>query len=180
MKKAIFIIFIVLSLIAVPSSAHAHVLLRDTKTDIGAVLHINPDDDPTAGPVSQLYFDIQDQKASTRIPYTGYQLLITNDQGSTEQVALDASGSNVTANYAFPAQGVYKLELRSSPRYNNFAHVSLVYNLRVSRGVAGRTMQQDDHPWANIALIISASLLLALAIIGLNNRYAILNRSKFK
>lgn len=179
MKKLVFAALTMLSLIAIPGSADAHVLLRDTKTNIGAVLHINPDDDPAAGPISQLYFDIQDQKAATRIPYTGYQLLITNEQGATRQTALDANGSNVTANYAFPTQGVYKLELRSGPRYDDFAHVSLTYSLRVSRGVAGQNAAQNDHPLANIAAVISASLLLALAIIALNNRYAIRKNSKF-
>ena len=55
----LFILFIVLSSLF-PSITQAHILITDE--GIGAVVHINPDDDPIVDSLTSFFFEFKDQK----------------------------------------------------------------------------------------------------------------------
>src|SRR5690606_15978623 len=87
-------------------SSYAHVLVRDTSGSKGAILHIIPDDDPIAGKKATLYFDAQDvfdDDVRTGLSIT------RDDNGEAVVVETKRDGSLVTAEYIFPARGVYNL-----------------------------------------------------------------------
>ncbi len=180
MKKILFFVLLTLAVVS-PQTVSAHVLIRDKEANVGAIFHLTPDDDPIAGEDSILYFDIQDQASLVRIPYDGYDLFITNDQDTTTQVETATLGSSVSAQYLFPGQGVYKLELRSQPKYDVFQKVSLTHTLRVDRGIIidGRVPPTSRHAWAEILLILSISSLILIAIYIYNNRHNIVRQSSW-
>jgi hypothetical protein len=157
--------------------AWAHVLVVDHQSNIAAVLHSNPDDDPVAGQTSQLFFDVQDAKSNAHIPYAAYQLVVGDESGNKIFVVTHAYGSTVSAEYTFPSQGLYQLSLRSNPAYYGLQKVSLDTSLRVSRG-AGARLDRPRHDWATDSLIVAAVLMVLLLITGFNNRREIFVRGK--
>lgn len=142
-------------------TASAHVLLVDRQANIAAVLHINPDDDPVAGEPSELYFDVQDADSDTRIPYSAYQLVITDEQNNNTVVRTVASNNTVGVEYTFPTRGLYRLNLRSNPGYDSLQKISLQTSVRVSRG-AGVSANADRYPWATAGLWVGGVLLVML------------------
>lgn len=181
MKKYLFLL-VVLGLAGLHyQTAEAHVLLRDPQTKIGAILHINPDDDPIAGEgeFTQLYFDIQDKNAQTRLPLAAYQLTIIDEAGTSNYVHLEEAGSTLIATYTFPSQGLYRLELRSTPDYDSFLKVSMQDSLRVSRGTITNTPTGQKHPLAGIIAFVAANVFVVLAIVAFNYRQKIARHSIF-
>lgn len=161
-----------------PKAVFAHVLLEDKNAEVGAVLHLTPDDDPIAGQNSQLFFDIQDKNTQARIPYSGYELLSTNESNTTTAIPLEVSGKTLTANYTFPVQGVYRLELKSKQSYDSFVKVSILYTLRVSRGKLQPGAISKKQDGANLGIIASIAATGGLIIVGFNNRREIISKSK--
>ncbi len=180
MKKYIYIFsLIIMTTIVWSAQVKAHVLLRDPKVNIGAVLHINPDDDPIAGEISELYFDLQDQNSQVRIAYSGYELIVTDEKGTDVQAPLTISDTTLIAKYNFPSQGLYKLTLRSKASYDQFQKVSMEDSLRVSRGINSGARAQTKYPLANAVVLISAVALGVLAIVAFNYRRVIAGHSRF-
>ncbi len=164
--------------LASTQTAFAHVLLVDRQANIAAVLHVDPGDDPVAGQPSRLYFDIQDDKSYVRIPYSVYRLVVTDESDQETSVVTHAVGSTVAAEYTFPAQGLYRLSLRTAPNFASGQKVSLEDSIRISRG--GVAMSGSDrYPVANAALVISVVAVALLIISAINNRQEIGKISKF-
>ncbi len=179
MKKYIIGFFLIAATMLWSAPAQAHVLLTDTKANIGAVLHTNPDDDPIAGESNQLYFDLQDKNSKVRITYSGYELLITDEQGKTAKPPLEIADTTLIADYNFPRQGLYKLTLRSKPSYEQFQKVAMVYSLRVSRGVVNPAETKEEYPLATIVALGTAITFAVLVILAVNNRREIARHSTF-
>lgn len=163
---------------AVTPVAHAHVLFVDEAARVAAVFHSNPDDDPIAGEVSELYFDIQDDDSRARIPYSGYNLSITDEAGQVTKVPLRVSDSTVIAEYTFPSRGLYKLSLRSQPAYDEFQKVSLSGSIRVNRGVGTTTITRSNDA-AILGLTAGMTAFALLAIVFVTYRKDILAKSRF-
>ncbi len=142
-------------------------------------MHINPDDDPIAGQVSQLYFDVQDKNSEVRIAYSGYELVVTNENGVATTVPLSISGSTLGTDYTFPTTGLYSLTLRSKASYDQFQKVSMQDSIRVSRGPTNTASATPEHPMASVVVLGSAVALVVLAILAFNNRQNIARQSKF-
>lgn len=179
MRKYIIGLVFVAAVVFWPETTQAHVLLTDTKANIGAVLHINPDDDPIAGQTNQLYFDVQDKGSKVRITYSGYELLINDELGKTAKPALEIANTTLIASYNFPRQGLYKLTLRSKSSYEQFQKVAMTYSLRVSRGTINPTETKEEYPLATVTAMGAGIALAVLAILAYNNRHLIARHSSF-
>ena len=161
------------------SSVQAHVLLKDKTTNTGAILHINPDDDPIAGEETIMFVDIQDSASSTRLPYGAYDFFITNEAGERQNVPMEAGGSINTVVYTFPNRGVYTLEVASKPAYDSLQPVHMTYSLRVSRGIGTAYVTNQANEWATPLLIMCVTGFVLLCITAFHNRKAIFVHSKF-
>ncbi len=179
MKKYLLSLVCLVLVTAWTTSVSAHVLLRDARADIGAVLHINPDDDPIAGQTSQLYFDLQDKNSQVRIAYSGYELIIADERNGAVTVPLTVSGSTLQVEYTFPSQGLYRLTLRSKASYDQFQKVAMRDSLRVSRGVAGRIDSKPKHPLASVISLAVTVAFISLVILAWNYRHIIARHSRF-
>lgn len=154
MNKLISIIFIFIYFL-LPSTISAHIL--ETSSDIGAVLHIEPDDDPYAKIPSQIYFDIKDK--SNRFNFISCECVFTvevNDKKIHSQKALSES-----ITYTFPEKGIYKISLEGRPiDSGNFTAFKLTYDIRVSR-----EPDQIDNTKKNYLPIIFSTIFLFVFIL---------------
>lgn len=174
MKRTVLFMLIGIGLL-VPTRASAHVLLSDQYKQSGAVLHINPDDDPVAGEPSGLFFDIQDKAVNQE----NYSFSLSIEQDTQRILApITIQDSGIYASYTFPAQGVYKIILSAEPV--NIANKPLVFvhTQRISRGIQSGAAIQKTHLWAEIGVIAGLSGFMVLGIIIFNRRKALAEYSR--
>lgn len=169
MKKLSVALVLVFTLLPL-SKASAHVFILDTTQATGAVLHINPDDDPIAGEKSQFFFDSQALSGANEASFS-----ITID-GTVDDVEMEVNDTLATAEYVFASQGVYKLEFTVSSGGDTYV---FEHTQRVSRGVSDSPLDEPVHAWAEVALVTGIAGLALLAIIVFNRRLAIGRQSKF-
>jgi hypothetical protein len=151
--------------------AAAHVLLSDTSHRIGAILHIDPGDDPIAGQPSTIILLLQ----QTMSVDTGATLHVSGI-GIATDLPMHAHGQYLSARYTFPAQGQYTLRITFGM---GSSHYTFVTAQRVTQGVAGDETALAPEPWwAIILLALSSSLLLVLGIVFYSQFPAIAQRSK--
>ena len=120
--------------VLVPATVHAHVLQADS--DIGAVLHIYPDDNPVSGrPVEYVVsftdvskrFSLTDCDCSVAYKLNGEPVATKNLAQSSE---LDSVNS-----FTFPEPGIYSIEISGQPKkVGNFQPFVLTFSKRVSSG----------------------------------------------
>ena len=179
MSRLLFLLLAVtIGLFSIKTPTSAHVLITDNTGSIGAILHVNPDDDPIADQPSSLFFDIQDQ-AFSKHPHD-VKLEIINEQGTKNKLDITVAGSSVSAKYTFPEQGVYKIVLTAAAKGSANAHEhTFTHTQRVSRGVSGSVLDKPAHEWAEATLIIGICGFLTLMTIGFNRRKSIAAHSKF-
>lgn len=160
-----FLIVLAVALLFSAGSASAHVLIKDKSGTKGAILHIQPDDDPIAGEPATLYFDMQNKNANT------VQLTIAND--NTKEVTTlkpaKTKGSLVTLTYTFPAQGIYTLTFATTS--GSETHTFKTHQ-RVSRGVASGSITKS-YVWAEALLLGSGVATIILATTFVRERRAI-------
>ncbi len=169
MKKIIPLAGILFFLL--PSSAMAHVLVKDKTGTKGAILHIQPDDDPIAGEQATLYFDTQ-SKNDSRVVAT-----ITNDASRTAETLapVQTDGSLATILYTFPTQGTYILQFNITTASNSYTFVA---HKRISRGATANTDTTQTYFWTEALMLGSSIGLLFLAILLIQRRKEIAQRSK--
>jgi hypothetical protein len=91
------------------------------------------------------------------------------------QLPVKMDGNSITAEYIFPAQGIYQLTLTVAAD----KEYTFVYSQRVSRGVSSGLSDKRAFPLAKFALIFSGTLFLFLLIVMFNYRKEIKKRSTF-
>ncbi|HSI21372.1 MAG TPA: hypothetical protein VLA04_06845 [Verrucomicrobiae bacterium] len=117
-----------------PGVASAHQLATDRT--IGAVLHINPSDDPIAGEESGFYFEFQD--TDNKFSFAHCQCTAVVRHNNTELASREltqASSTSGTFSYALPERGAYEIVVIGIPQEPGyFQPFSLSYAVRVGRG----------------------------------------------
>lgn len=170
MKRIAIIAIVLLGALMLPvQPVSAHVFISDSIGTKGAILHINPDDDPIAGQSSTLFLD-------TQISLRRAVLTITAQTGTVTTIDATITGSLATFTYTFPTQGAYTLNFETT---TDTTHDTFSYTQRVSRGSATTTLIKPVHTWAELLLISSCIGLGVLAIIAFNHRKAIAKHSTF-
>jgi hypothetical protein len=150
--KKIFVSVLCAALLLTSGQASAHVLKTDGT--IGAVMHIDPDDNPIAGQPSNFYFDIKDTQSRFKGSDCNCQLSISLNSKLLETQPLfqqassnsaPADNSEALATYTFPTLGVYDVTLTGSPNDgSSFKAFSLNYEVRVDRGSSSATTQSKN------------------------------------
>lgn len=141
-------------------TAWAHVLQTDG--DIGAVLHIKPDDNPTSGTPVDYELSFTDTTGRFRLAECHCTVTILQQDRPIANLTLAASTSQLSDNtVTFPVPGVYTLEVSGSPlRAGIFQAFTLRYNIRVTGGGA-TTQPMPFLLMVGIALSIGLILLAA-------------------
>jgi len=165
---------LVLGLISFSRPVEAHMLLKDTQSEQGTVLHITPDDDPIAGQQSALLYDIQGISPSHE--HLTAILLVVDDQNHETSVMAHVRENTVAADFTFPKQGLYTLILNI--QQDNKQIRQFTESQRVSRGTINSTAMRSIPPWAGVGLLCTALAAIAVAGIAFSRRKAIKIYSK--
>ncbi|HVV25710.1 MAG TPA: hypothetical protein VHC21_01615 [Candidatus Saccharimonadales bacterium] len=149
--------------LALPGIASAHVLKVDG--DIGAVLHINPDDNPTTGGSTDYILSFDDDSGRFSLPKCNCDVSIIQAGKTIATKPLVDSSDQVSENhYTFPAPAVYIMRFTGTPKTPGaFQPFTLDYEERVTNG------QLNAQPmpvllWIGLAMGIGLILLGAYAM----------------
>lgn len=115
----------------VPVSAHT---LKVDKA-IGVTVHINPDDEPLAGSLSQVIIGIQDKEGrfvANASECICALTIVQQDGVVAETLPFAISGETAMVSYVFQKGGIYKLEVSGTPRrLDSFQNFSTAFSYRV-------------------------------------------------
>jgi hypothetical protein len=136
MKKVLrFTILLVtcyLLLITFAQSANAHVLKSDGS--IGAVMHIDPADDPIAGEISTFFFEWKDTKRRFRPENCDCTFLVFEDGKQIYSQTLESQDNTLSGTFTFPRKNIYKIQIAGTPTASNaFDAFTLTYDIRVEK-----------------------------------------------
>lgn len=128
------VLFVTALLILPAGRAYGHVLQTDN--DIGAILHIYPDDNPITGEPVNYILSFQD--ISRRFTLSACECFVTYRLDGTDITtkALTVSSELDSVNqFTFPYPGVYSIEVTGSPQEDSdFQSFKLTYTKRVASG----------------------------------------------
>ena len=131
MKKFILIIFICLTInTGLIQSASAHVLQTDGS--IGAVMHIEPEDDPVVNTSSSILFEIKDttQKFSSSDCQCIVQIREHNKTVYETAIFTQSDETNPGFSYTFPKKDSYQVVLKGTPHLTEkFQPFTLTYDV---------------------------------------------------
>ncbi len=167
MIRAILLGFLIFfSALVLPTNISAHVLKYDGS--IGAVLHVNPEDDPIAGEVSNFFFEFKDKK-NKFIPGNCDCVVKVIKDGSevfTQNLFKDNSNpslTNISFSYTFPSLGIYSIVINGKSKDGSFDSFSLKYDVRVARMTSNQPVATTT-PTSNWFLQHQLHIILPLAI----------------
>lgn len=150
MKRIILHIFFFLAVfLAFPQSSLAHVLKIDES--IGAVMHIQPEDDPVAGEESSFYFEFKDKKNTFDPKLCECTFSVTSNGQELYSQPLFQNNSqpsltNASVYYTFPKRGVYVIKITGKPlSAGAFDDFTLSFNQRVERN--SDTVTEKKSNW---------------------------------
>lgn len=121
----------------IPSITLAHILKTDG--DIGAVLHIDPDDDPIAGEQTSFFFEFKDKqnKFTPQGCDCTFYIIQEGKQIFSQplfQNNIDQGLYSASIFFTFPKKDVYQVKLTGKPILPDaFEPFSLVYDVQVAR-----------------------------------------------
>lgn len=165
-KLLIFLVCFFCNLLLFTSTVEAHVLVRDK--NIGAVLHIDPDDDPIAGQQSGFFFEFKDTTNKFRPENCDCNFIVSENGQTVYSQPLFQNNdkptlTNASIFYTFPKRDVYQILVVGKPNTSGaFQPFTLHYDIRVDRVAEGNatTTQNNNsqiiYMWSTIFLITVA------------------------
>jgi hypothetical protein len=164
--KIILLLLLLLFITATP--AQAHVLISDGT--IGAVLHVDPEDDPIVGQQSNFFFEFKDKqnkfkpencdctftiKESDKVIFTQPLFQNTNNP----------SLNNASVSFTFPKRDIYEVAVVGKPNASEaFQPFTLTYNIRVERIADGSNPAPQSWIAAHIVQLIGGVLVLGFLL----------------
>jgi hypothetical protein len=145
-----FLLFIQYSLFINP--AYAHVLKTDGT--IGAVLHVDPQDDPVANQSTNFFFEFKD--TSNKFDPKNCDCRVSILQGDKEiysgnlfQNTTNPTLSDAVFSFIFPEKDIYKVKVEGKPNTPNaFSSFTLSYDVRVAKDMnEGNQNQIQNQGW---------------------------------
>lgn len=135
MRKISVILFVLMvASLAFAIPASAHVLQSDG--NIGAVMHIDPDDDPIALQPAYFFFDFKD-KTGKFTPVNCTCVFSIEEAGKQIYSQPILKSDNELITFTFPQKDVYTVKVTGTPSpVDSFQPFTLKYDVRVSRAAA--------------------------------------------
>ncbi len=171
MKKILLVLLLLTGYLSQVVSASAHFVKSDS--GIGAVLHVDPGDDPVAGQQSNIILEFKDTNNEFNldncvckiIVSRGQEEIINQDLGP---VAPDQQLSSVTS-IVFPAKDIYILKIKGSSENNSYPDFELNYDIRVANDSLQSTPDTDEKDWlsGHIIHLVGGLLILAFLVFAL-------------
>jgi hypothetical protein len=146
--------------------ASAHVLKTDG--DIGAIMHIDPDDNPVSGTPTTYNLAFKDTQGRFNLGDCGCTVSVVQNSIKLAQSPLDAVDSLDSSNiYTFPNPGVYTLVVSGAPKStNSFQPFTLNYLIRVlSPSGSGSVQPFPITLWIGFGLLITLLIIASYRIV---------------
>lgn len=149
-------VILILSIICLPAVVSAHVLKIDG--DIGAVLHINPDDNPVSGQPTDYVLYFEDYTGRFDLSACRCRVSVGKDGRTLASRPLSgASGLTSDNKFTFPGPGAYDLRISGQPeRAGSFQPFALDYTVRVTGG---------GHSTQPFPVLLGIGMALGIALI---------------
>jgi hypothetical protein len=168
MKTLISLItLLILTLSLKPTLAQAHLLESDH--DIGAVLHVDPNDNPIAGSQASFFFEFKD-KTNNFTPATCECTFLVLENGKTIysqplfQNTDKPSLTNASVFYTFPKKDVYQIKVTGKPETPGaFQPFTLTWSFRVDES-ATKASSKSNFLATHLIHIVTAVIGIALLI----------------
>lgn len=145
-----------------PPTVSAHVLKVDGT--IGAVLHINPDDNPQVGEGTNYVLSFTDSSGAFSLPACDCTVSFIADGKTLATKPLVVSSNTVSRNhYTFTSPAVYTIQVTGMPKTaGTFQPFTLDYQVRVN---GGQTAMQPMPVllWVGMGMVVGLVLLAAFA-----------------
>lgn len=168
-KNLIIFLFLFASFFLIYSSVQAHIL--QINGSIGAVMHIDPDDDPIVGKPSNFFFEFKD-KTNKFSPQncTCIASIIENNKEiySTSLFTQNNTDlTNASFSFTFPQKDIYTIILRGAPiNGSDFQTFSLQYDVRVERVYSSNNRNTGStSPFFFQMLIVIIGILVGVGIV---------------
>jgi hypothetical protein len=137
--KRIIINSFLLALVILPSAVYAHELA--ISGTIGAVMHVDPEDNPVAGEMTTFNFEFKDSNPQHHFNLNecNCEFNLTQDKVSAFSQTVDSSmivqDSTLFIQHQFGEAGLYHITITGTPKIANaFDQFSLAYDLEVQKG----------------------------------------------
>lgn len=137
-KFFLILLLLVLSSGVLVSPSFAHVL--ETEGSIGAVMHIDPQDDPTAGVVSTIFLEFKDTEGHFSAENCECTVSILQAEKPIYSQSLSKDSLSPTFTYTFPKAGKYDMHVSGNPQNGAaFQPFTLHYDIQVGKAEAKPT-----------------------------------------
>lgn len=175
-KIVVYVTICVFAYLLIAQNASAHVLQTDGT--IGAVMHIDPNDDPIAGQQAGLFFTFKDTTDKFDAKNCDCKIAILESGKTMYAQPLFPNTStppldNASLFYTFPSPNVYQVVITGTPTSKNaFQSFKLVYAVRVEKP---QGLDQNANSSTNFFIthfgqfIAGILLLLVVSIVALRN-----------
>lgn len=181
-NKIFVALLVFLGLVIVTTQiAYAHVLKYDGT--IGAVLHVNPDDDPIVGQSTNFFFEFKDKEGKFKPEYCDCKVTIAAEgkevySGDLFETVSNPDLTNASFSFVFPSKNIYKIAIHGIAIDDSFQEFTLVYDVRVARVSENAGPEQvgeseSDNNFVYIATFILTGLLLI--VYKFKNRKKVIN-----
>lgn len=156
----------------------AHFVKSDS--GIGAVLHIDPGDDPIAGSQSTIFLEFKDVNNKLKLSECICRIIISETGKEVLNQSFEGAGGTESLSavipVVFPDLNVYKMTVEGTPKFNNgFAPFKLEYDIRVAQGSSVKPVKTEESSWlsGHIIHLVGGGILLAFlmgALISQNKK----------
>lgn len=145
--------------------AYAHELQTDG--NIGAILHINPDDNPKSGGPTPFYLAFHDKSDQFSLASCDCTLTVEQNGRTIATQALEPTYRTTSENtFTFTEPDVYKLKVTGQPKQAGaFQPFKLTYTLRVA---AGQLILQPFPPLLGVGIGLTILLVMLAAFTGVH------------
>lgn len=159
-KVCIFIAILFSSLFYFTGCVSAHELQTDG--NIGAVLHIEPDDEPAANELQSFDLYFQSLTGKFNLYNCDCKLALSQDWQTIYQSPLNTKSSTLSENpYTFNKGGLYTLTVTGRPKNQpDFDSFKLEYNINTASGTGNMNKKLSPYTVIGLALL---QLLVLLA-----------------
>jgi len=130
MRYLLTLLVLISGLVPLPVSAH----VLKTDGDIGGVLHIDPNDNPTTGSTTTFFFEMRDRHNQFTLTHCDCQVIVTeNGKQLSSKIPSTLDTQTLTSSFNFPEKAVYQLTLSGKPTSGNtFQPFTLTWSVRVA------------------------------------------------
>jgi hypothetical protein len=166
MKKKLlsFIIVLLASFLIGTTTTYAHVLKSDGQ--IGAIIHIDPEDDPIINQPAYFFFEFKDKQNTFMISDCDCMLnIVKNNQVSSSSMLIPSDTSTgASASYTFPEKGIYTVEISGKSHSGKFDPFKLTYDFRIER-TTQNTLNKSAIPTGAFEILAIGGIIIIFLIL---------------